>query len=382
LLNKGRGGFGRPFLFLSRHNFFLANNYPIGSSMPDASTISSANPVDNGSLRKRLARYANPDRRRAISQLLTTTSLLLASGAALLYGVAHGIWLAAFLALPAAAFLVRLFIIQHDCGHGSFFGSRRANDTLGLVISLMTLIPYTFWRKDHALHHATAGNLDRRGRGDLTTLTVREYLAQPLWQKVRYRLYRHPLILFGIGPAYMLLIRYRIPTGDSLRNWHDWVSIVGTNIGAALGGAAIALTIGPVTFLVTWSAVLLLSISIGIWFFYIQHQFEDSYWERSELWNFQAAALKGSSFYDLPRPLHWLSGSIGFHHVHHLANKIPNYRLRECFDQVPEMQNIKRLSFLASLKAFRLALWDEERRQLISFRSLAQRWRDQALTAS
>jgi len=349
--------------------------------MPNAGAIDSAAITSNRLLRKRLARFAIADRRRAVVQLRTTTSPLLASAAALLYGVAHGVWLAAFLALPAAAFLVRLFIIQHDCGHGSFFKSRRANNALGLIISFITLIPYTFWRRDHALHHASAGNLDRRGRGDLTTLTVREYLAQPLWRKLCYRLYRHPLILFGIGPAYMLLVRYRIPTGESLRNWHDWASIVGTNVAAALGATAMAITLGPVTFLVTWGAVLLLAISIGVWFFYVQHQFEDSYWERSERWNFQAAALTGSSFYDLPRALHWLSGSIGFHHIHHLASNIPNYRLRDCFEQMPELQSVKRLTFRASVKTIRLALWDEERRQLISFRALTERWRNPSLRA-
>jgi acyl-lipid omega-6 desaturase (Delta-12 desaturase) len=347
--------------------------------MRDAGAIGSI--ADNRLLRKRLARYAVADRKRAMLQLLTTTSPLLASAAALLYGISHGVWLAAFLALPAAAFLVRLFVIQHDCGHGSFFRSRRANNTLGLIISFVTLIPYAFWRKDHAVHHASNGNLDRRGRGDLTTLTVREYLAKPRWRKLLYRLYRHPLILFGVGPAYMLLVRYRIPTGGSLRNWHDWVSIVGTDIAAAIGATAMAITIGPVTFLVTWGAVLLLAIAIGIWFFYVQHQFEDSYWEKSEQWNFQAAALKGSSFYDLPGALHWLSGSIGFHHIHHLASNIPNYRLRDCFDQIPEMQNVKRLTLWASVKMMRLALWDEERRQLISFRALTQRWRDPSLSA-
>lgn len=349
--------------------------------MPDASAIGSVAISDNLLLLKRLARYAIADRRRAVLQLLTTTAPLLLCAVALLYGVVHGLWLAALLVFPAAAFLVRLFIIQHDCGHGSFFRSRRANNTLGLIISFMTLIPYTFWRRDHALHHATTGNLERRGRGDLTTLTVREYLARPLWRKLLYRLYRHPLILFGVGPAYMLLIRYRIPTGASFRNWHDWTSIVGTNIVAALSATAMAITIGPVTFLVTWGTVLLLAISIGIWFFYVQHQFEDSYWEKSEQWNFQAAALKGSSFYDLPRALCWLSGSIGFHHIHHLASKIPNYHLRNCFDQMPEMQNVTRLTFLSSFRTIRLALWDEERRQLISFRSLTQRRRNPSLSA-
>lgn len=349
--------------------------------MPDAGAIGSIAIADNRLLWRRLARYAVADRRRAVLQLLATTTPLLACAAVLLYGVAHGLWLAAILGLPAAAFLVRLFIIQHDCGHGSFFRSRRANDTLGLLISFITLIPYTFWRRDHAFHHATTGNLDRRGRGDLTTLTVREYLAQPPWRKALYRLYRHPLILFGLGPAYMLLVRYRIPTGESFRNWHDWVSIVGTNIIAALGAAAMAITIGPITFLVTWGTVLLIAISIGVWFFYIQHQFEDAYWEKSERWNFQAAALKGSSFYDLPRILHWLSGSIGFHHIHHLASKIPNYHLRDCFDEMPEMRNVKRLTFSASVKMIRLGLWDEECHRLISFRSLTQRARGPSASA-
>lgn len=340
--------------------------------MPHAAAIGSVTMAESRGLRKRLARYAVPDRRKAVRQLLTTLLPLAASAAALFCGLAHGFWLAAFLALPAAAFLVRLFTIQHDCGHGAFFASRRANNALGLAVSFITLIPYTFWRRDHALHHATNGNLDRRGKGDLTTLTVREYRAQPLWRRIRYRLYRHPLVLFGLGPAYMLLVRYRIPTGDSLRNWHDWVSIAATNIAAALGATAMAITVGPVTFFVTWGAVLLLALSVGVWFFYVQHQFEDSYWEGSERWDFHAAALNGSSYYDLPRALDWLSGSIGFHHIHHLASKIPNYRLRDCFDHMPELQNVKRLTFWASLKTMRLALWDEESRQLVSFRALTQ----------
>ena len=176
----------------------------------------------------------------------------------------------------------------------------------GWSLSVLTLIPYDFWRRDHAIHHATSGNLDRRGSGDVTTLTVREYLAQSRLRKMLYRLYRNPLVLLGLGPAYMLLVRYRIPSGESLRSWSDWISILGTNIAAAFGATAMVMTIGPVTFLVTWGAVMLLALSIGVWLFYVQHQFEDAYWENADQWNFHAAALGGSSFYDLPRVLHWL----------------------------------------------------------------------------
>ena len=340
--------------------------------MPDVGAIGSLGIADRALLRRRLTRYSSADMKRALLQLATTASLLLASAATLFYGVTHGIWVGACFAPPAALFVVRLFIIQHDCGHGSFFSSRRANDALGLVASVLTLIPYHFWRRDHAIHHATSGNLDRRGNGDVTTLTVREYLAQSWLRKILYRLYRHPLVLFGLGPAYMLLVRYRIPSGESLRSWSDWVSILGTNIAAAFGATAMVMTIGPVTFLVTWGAVMLLALSIGIWLFYVQHQFEDAYWEHADRWNFHAAALGGSSFYDLPRVLHWLSGSIGFHHIHHLASKIPNYRLRACFEEIPELQCVKRLTLWASVKSIGLTVWDEQRRQLISFRALAR----------
>lgn len=334
-----------------------------------------ADPHSRDPLRKRLAPFSKADTRRAIVQLTNTSLALLASAAALIYGVGHGIWFAPLFAVPASLFLVRLFIIQHDCGHGSFFKSNRLNNALGLIISVMTLIPYTSWRRDHAIHHATAGNLDRRGKGDVTTLTVHEYLSRSTWQKLLYRLYRHPFVLFGIGPAYMLFIRYRIPTGNSLRNWQNWLSILGTDAAAAFGATVLAVTIGPVTFLVTWGTVVLLAISIGVWFFYVQHQFEDSYWENAAQWDFHTAALEGSSFYDLPRALHWMTGSIGFHHIHHLASKIPNYRLRACFDQNPELHRAKRLTLWDSVKMVRLTLWDEERRKLVSFRALAQRSR-------
>ena len=291
--------------------------------------------------------------------------------AALLYALSHGLWYALPLALPAALFLVRLFIIQHDCGHGSYFKSRRTNEILGLVLSVLTMMPYGAWRHAHAVHHATTGNLDKRGTGDVMTLTVREYQSRSVWKKCLYRMYRHPLVLFGLGPAYLLLIRYRVPLGNPLHDWQHWLSILGTDIAAAVSAISLSVIIGPGAFLLAWSTVLLLATSLGVWFFYVQHQFGDTYWTDSASWEFRAAAIEGSSYYDLPRALHWLTGSIGFHHIHHLASKVPNYRLRACFDDNPEFQRAKRVTLLSSIKSVPLALWDEDRRKLISFKQMS-----------
>ena len=322
------------------------------------------------SWRKRLAPYCKPARSRAVRQLFNTSIPFLASMTTLLYGLAHGQWYALALVLPAAAFLVRLFVIQHDCGHGSFFKSRRANEAVGLILSILTLMPYWSWRRAHAVHHATAGNLERRGTGDVTTLTVREYLSRSTWRRFVYRTYRHPLVLFGIGPIYFLLIRYRIPMSNPFQDWQHWISVAFTNAIAAAAGAVLAIIIDPCTFLLAWSTVLLLATAVGVWFFYIQHQFADTYWADSASWEFHRAAISGSSYYDLPRILDWLTGSIGFHHIHHLASKIPNYHLRACFNENPELQCAKRVTLWTSLKSVRLALWDEDLARLVSFRQI------------
>lgn len=318
-----------------------------------------------------LAAYAKPDRRRAALQLGNTILPLLASMAALIYGLDHGYWLAALLVLPAALFVVRLFVIQHDCGHGSFFASRRANEAAGLVISMLTLMPFSFWRRTHSVHHATSGNLDRRGTGEIATLTVAEYRSRSPWRKLSYRLYRHPLILFTVGPAYLLLIRYRLPLGLPMRDWQNWLSILGTDAAAIAIIVGLAMVVGVLTSVIALGAVLFLATSIGMWLFYVQHQFEDAYWRRGPAWDFQAAALHGSSFYDLPKLLHWFTASIGFHHIHHLVSKIPNYRLQACYRHVPELRHRKPLTLRASLKSVRLALWDEERQRMVSFRQVA-----------
>ncbi|WP_425450476.1 fatty acid desaturase [Virgifigura deserti] len=316
--------------------------------------------------------YAKPDTRRGIIQLLNTGLPFLATMGVMLYGLDRGIEAALLLAPVAAALLVRLFAIQHDCGHGSFFASRWANNLLGRVLGVFTLTPYAFWRRRHAVHHATSGNLDQRGVGDVTTVTLREYLSFPARRRLLYRLYRHPLVMFGVGPAYQFVIRHRVPTGHPLRHWQEWSSVLGTNGAIAALVVLAAVTVGLKPLLLGYLPVILLAASIGVWLFYVQHQFEDAYWESRPRWNFQAAALEGCSFYDLPRALHWITGHIGFHHIHHLSSKIPNYRLRECFEQNPEFQEAKRLTLWDSLKCPRLALWDEERRKLVPFRSLRQ----------
>lgn len=312
--------------------------------------------------------YACASTRRSVIQITTTGTLFLATTASLLYGLQHELWAAFILTVPAAAFLVRLFIIQHDCGHGSFFRGRWANTVLGSALGVVTLTPYIFWRDRHAHHHATSGNLDRRGVGDITTLTVREYRSLPLWPRLMYRLYRHPAVMFGIGPVYVFVLRHRIPTGHPLREYRTWLSVLGTDAALAVALLIVWQTMGFVSFLLGYTPLFLIAASAGVWLFYVQHQFEDAHWERQSRWKFHVAALEGCSLYDLPRILHWVTGHIGLHHIHHLSSRIPNYRLRECYDENPEFQRVRHLSLRDSLKCAHLALWDEQRRKLVSFR--------------
>jgi len=337
---------------------------------PEAANIS-LHDLSSREWRKCLAGYAKPNTLRASFQLLNTVLPFLGSMAVLLYGAGHADWFAWLMAIPATLFAVRLFVIQHDCGHVSFLRSRRCNETVGRVISLMTLVPFGSWRRAHAVHHATTGNLDLRGTGDITTLTVGEYLAQPAWRKLLYRLYRNPLVMLGAGPFYLLLIHNRMPAPSARRDWRSWVSVLSTNLAASGMIVGVSLITAPFVVVLAWGAVLLLATAVGLWLFRIQHQFEDAYWERAQNWDFRAAAIEGSSFYDLPRLLRWFTGDIGLHHIHHLASRIPNYRLRACWEQNRELQRAKRLSLWGSIKSAKLSLWDEERRKLVSFRRAA-----------
>lgn len=272
------------------------------------------------------------------------------------------------LALPAAGLLVRLFMIQHDCGHGAFFRRRRANDWVGRVIGVLTVTPYDCWRRSHALHHAGSGNLDSRGIGDIDTLTVDEFRALTPARRLAYRIYRHPAVMFGIGPTYQFLLRHRLPLGLMRSGWRPWASAMATNAGMLLLAGLMMAWVGVVPFLWVQLPVMVLAASIGVWLFYVQHQFEDALWERGGDWSFHRAALHGSSHYDLPRVLRWFTANIGLHHVHHLSSRIPFYRLPDVLRDRPELRDVGRLTLWQSLGAVRLVLWDEQKRRLISFR--------------
>ena len=285
-----------------------------------------------------------------------------------------GYWFCLLLAVPAAGLLVRLFMIQHDCGHGAFFRHRVANDWVGRAIGVLTLTPYDFWRRTHAIHHASSGNLDRRGIGDIDTLTVREYLARSRWGRLQYRLYRHPAVMFGIGPAYLFILQHRFPLGLTRAGWQPWLSTMATN--AAIAGVIGILIwfIGIGAFLLVHLPIMLLAASAGVWLFYVQHQFEDTFWAEDRAWNVSAAALHGSSHYALPGILRWFTANIGVHHVHHLSSRIPYYRLPEVLREHPELAGVGRVTLVQSLQCVRLVLWDEGRRRLISFKETARRY--------
>ena len=332
--------------------------------------MNSATTLPEASWNQALARYARPILRRSVIQLLNSAIPFVLLWALMLKSLEYGYWITLLLAFPTAGLLVRLFIIQHDCGHGSFFRSRVANDTLGFIVGVLTLTPYGYWRRNHAIHHATSGNLDRRDIGDVTTLTVKEYLGLPLWKRVRYRLYRNPFILLGIGPVYLFVIRHRFPPNVP-RTWRrGWASVVMTNLAILALLAVMWRAVGMEALLLVQVPITVIAATAGVWLFYIQHQFEDTYWENNEAWSFYSAGLRGSSFYDLPRILHWFTGNIGVHHLHHICSRIPNYRLLECLRENPELQRVTHLTLWKSLNCARLKLWDEDRRRLVGFRHL------------
>ena len=315
--------------------------------------------------------YREPSPARSIAELAITALPLVALWLASWFAFSWGHWWASLLiAIPAAGFLVRLFMIQHDCGHGAFFSKRWANDWTGRVIGVLTFTPYGHWRHTHAVHHATCGNLGRRGIGDVATLTVREYCALSRWGRLRYRLYRHPLVMFGFGPTYLFLLQHRLPLGLMRDGWRPWASTMSTNLAIASIAAVLAWLIGIKAVLLVHLPVVLLAATIGVWLFYVQHQFEHTAWEPEGEWNFHEAALHGSSHYDLPAALRWFTANIGVHHVHHLCSRIPYYRLPQVLRDHPELRGVGRLTLLESFRCVRLTLWDETQRRLVSFRDL------------
>jgi acyl-lipid omega-6 desaturase (Delta-12 desaturase) len=314
-----------------------------------------------------LFRYRDPSPLRSLLELGITIVPFVLLWWLTWASISLGYWIGLLFVVPAAAFLVRLFMIQHDCGHGSFFRRRALNDWLGRAIGVLTLTPYDHWRRTHAIHHATSGNLAQRGFGDIDTLTVREYLTRSPWQRLCYRLYRHPAVMFGVGPLYLFVVQHRYPAGMMRDGWQPWLSTMATNLAVAVLAGTLITAIGLKTFLLIQIPIVALAASAGVWLFYVQHQFEETFWANGDAWNVHEAALHGSSHYDLPPLLRWFTANIGVHHVHHLSSRIPFYRLRRVLESHPELASVGRLTMGDSLRCVRLVLWDELRRRLISF---------------
>lgn len=321
-----------------------------------------------------LARYREPSTQRSLFELGATLVPFLALWALAWMALSISPWLALAVALLNGGFLVRIFIIQHDCGHGSFLPNRKAQDWVGRILGVLTLTPYAVWRRNHSIHHAHHGNLDRRGVGDVLTLTIEEYRARSPLGRLMYRLYRHPLVLFVLGPSYLFILENRLPMGLMNAGWRYWTSAMGTNamIGIALGLILWFGGLWPVVLIFLPTTVV--AATIGVWLFYVQHQFEETHWSKGDEWQLHDAALEGSSHYVLPQPLRWLSGNIGIHHVHHLYSRIPFYRLAEVLLDHQELAEAQRLTIRESLATVRLHLWDEAERKLTSFAEAHKRY--------
>jgi omega-6 fatty acid desaturase (delta-12 desaturase) len=320
-----------------------------------------------------LRRFAQPSRARAGSQLVTTLVPFFLCWLATFTCVNRGSWIALVFVLPAAAFMCRIFVIFHDCTHRSFLPSALWNDLCGRVLGFLCLTPFGYWRVTHTSHHASVADLDGRGVGDVKTRTINEYLALGRRERLFYRLYRNPFLLFVVGPAYVFLFRYRTPM--SAPRWSNWLSTQLTNL-AVLAVGIIAYWAGNLdTLLLTHLPILWITTSVAVWLFYVEHQFETTYWVRGSNWRFREAAVRGSSHVDLPRILRWFTANIGPHHLHHLNSRIPNYRLYECLMDFPALASVNRLTLVEALRATRLALWDEEAHRLVGFEALNHRTR-------
>ncbi|MDP2357765.1 MAG: fatty acid desaturase [Beijerinckiaceae bacterium] len=329
---------------------------------------------------KALDPYRRHDDVRASWEAIVTLVPFIALWTASWWAYSVGLlWLSALIAIPAAAFLVRAFMIQHDCGHGSFLSNRQVSDWVGRILGVLTLTPYGVWKRTHALHHATCGNLDRRGIGDIDTLTIAEYANLSRLRRWAYRVYRHPLVLFGFGPAYLFFIQQRVPVGLMRSGWGPWISSQGTNVSIAAGVGGLMWLMGPAAFAFVYLPIMLLAASTGVWLFYVQHQFEHTSWAEGDRWKYVDAALNGSSFYDLPPVLHWFTANIGVHHVHHLCSRVPYHRLMSVLNEFPELRNTSRITLGQSFRMVRLTLWDDQRRILVSFAEAESRLMQESL---
>ncbi len=335
------------------------------SDFPDASRFDAGTPAAREWV-KTLAAYREPSAARSTFELLVTVGPFVALWALAWWSLSISYWLAFFISIVNAGFLLRLFAIQHDCGHGAFFNNRTLSDWLGRGLGVLTLTPYDVWRRSHSIHHSSSGNLGRRGIGDINTLTVTEYRERSLFSKILYRLYRHPIVLFGLGPGYLFLLQNRLPLG-LMGSAKYWISAMGTNaaILVALGIILYFGGIAPIVLIFLPST--LLAATAGMWLFYVQHQFETTRWDQDDDWQLHDAALHGSSHYVLPGVLNWISANIGIHHVHHLYSRIPFYRLPEVLRDHVDLAKANRMTIRESLACARLHLWDERSKKLLSF---------------
>jgi acyl-lipid omega-6 desaturase (Delta-12 desaturase) len=331
-------------------------------------TIAGSRSIDERTWEKVVLKYAHPDIRKSIWQIINSLIPYIILWFLLIKSLIYPYWVTLLLSLLACGFLIRIFIIFHDCGHGSFFRSAKANKYVGIVMGVLTLTPYHSWHHQHFVHHKTASNLDKRGTGDVWTMTVKEYYSSSRWNRFVYRAFRNPFIMFTVGPVYEVMIKNRI--SESTMNRKEKLNVYFTNIVIVFMAALLSLAIGIKAFMLIQLPIILISHSIGIWLFYIQHQFDDVSWVRQNEWDYKAAAFKGCSFLRLPGVLQWFTGNIGFHHVHHLSSKIPNYNLEACHYENEIFKDVKPISIYSTFKALYLSLWDETKQQLTSFRKI------------
>jgi omega-6 fatty acid desaturase (delta-12 desaturase) len=322
-------------------------------------------PVATLSWKEVVAKYQQPSLWRSVFQIVNSLVPYVALWVLMYWSLTVSYWLTLPLAVLAGGFMVRLFIIHHDCGHGSFFKSRAANDICGFITGVITFTPYHFWRWEHAVHHAGSGDLDRRDLGSVWTMTVQEYLEAPLWKRVTYRLVRNPFVLLVLIPSILFLILHRFASARASKR--DRWSVYWTNAAILAVAAVLSFFWGLKAYLEIQLTVMTVTGTAGVWLFYVQHQFEGVNWQRHSEWDYTAAALEGSSFYKLPRVLQWFSGNIGFHHIHHLSPRIPNYNLERCHNADALFRRVKTLTLRASLKSLTFRLWDEPNQRLVGY---------------